>query len=41
MLVCLIDLRALLPQHVNVGDITENGVEPFKSREHEHLLSSV
>ena len=29
-----------LPDNV-VGDITENGVEPFKSRVHEHLLSSV
>jgi len=24
-----------------VGDITENGVEPFQSRVHEHLSSSV
>ena len=29
-----------LPDNV-VGDITENGVEPFKSRMHEHILSSV
>ena len=34
------NINSSLPGNV-VGDITENGVEPFKSKVHEHLLSSV
>ena len=34
------NIDSSLPGNV-VGDITENGVEPFKSKVHENLLSSV